>query len=69
MKMIVISFNSEAATGGVLEKKAALRNFTEFTGNHLCHSLFFNKVTDIIKKETLAQVFSCEFFQMEKYIF
>ena len=25
-------------------KKGALRNFAKFTGNHLCQSLFFNKV-------------------------
>ena len=25
-------------------KKDALRNFTKFTGKHLCQSLFFNKV-------------------------
>ena len=25
-------------------KKGVLRNFTKFTGNHLCQSLFFNKV-------------------------
>ena len=33
---------SEAATRGVL--KGVLRNFTKFTGKHLCQSLFFNKV-------------------------
>ena len=25
-------------------KKVVLRNFTKFTGKHLCQSLFFNKV-------------------------
>ena len=49
-------------------KKVALRNFTKFTGKHLCYSIFFNKVAGLspeacnfIKKETLPQVFSCEF--------
>ena len=46
-------------------KKGVLRNFTKFTGKHLCQSLLFNKVAgaacNFIKKETLAQVFSCEF--------
>ena len=28
-------------------KKAALRNFTKFTGKHLCQSLFFNKVAGL----------------------
>ena len=43
-------------------EKGVLRNFSKFTEKHLCQSLFFNKVAGIaIKKETLAQVFSCEF--------
>ena len=37
-------------------------NFPKFTGKHLCQSLFF-------KKETLAQVFSCEFCEISKNIF
>ena len=28
-------------------KTGVLRNFTKFTGNHLCQSLFFNKVTGV----------------------
>ena len=28
----------------VLYKKGVLRNFTKFTGKHLCQSLFFNSV-------------------------
>ena len=28
-------------------KKGVLRNFTKFTGKHLCQSLFFNKVADV----------------------
>ena len=46
--------------------KGVLGNFTKFTGKHLHQSLFFNKVAGLrpeacnfIKKETLAQVFSC----------
>ena len=34
-------------------KKAVLKNFAKVKEKHLCQSLFF-------KKETLAQVFSCE---------
>ena len=52
--------------------KSVLRNFTKFTGNHLCQSLFFNKVAracNFIKKETLAQVFSCEFCEILKNTF
>ena len=56
-------------------KKGVLRNFTKFTGKHLCQSLFFNKVTDLrpacnfIKKETPAQVFSSEFCEISKNSF
>ena len=28
-------------------KKGVLRNFTKFTGKHLCQRLFFNKVEDL----------------------
>ena len=34
--------------------------FAKFTGKHLCQSLHF------IKKETLAQVFSCEFCEISR---
>ena len=44
--------------------KGVLRHFTKFTGKHLCQSLFFKK--DFIKKEALAQVFSCEFCEISK---
>ena len=42
------------------------------SGKHLCQSLFFNKVSEacnFIKKEKLAQVFSCEFCEISKNIF
>ena len=45
-------------------KKRVLRNFTKFTGKHLCQSLFFTKV-----EETPAQVFSCEFCEISKNTF
>ena len=44
-----------------------IKNFKKFTGKHLCQSLFFNKV--FIKKETLAQVFSCKFCEISKNTF
>ena len=51
-------------------KKGVLRNFTKFTGKHLCQSFFLNKVAaSFIKKETLAQVFSCEFCEISKSTF
>ena len=46
-------------------KKGALRNFAKFTGKHLYQSLFLNKVVglacNLIKKESLAQVFPVNF--------
>ena len=50
-------------------RKDVLRNFAKFTGKHLCQSLFFNKVFNFIKKETLAQVYSCEFCEISKSTF
>ena len=57
-------------------KKDVLRNFVKFTGKHLCQSIFFNKVAGLspeacnfIKKETLAQVFSCGFCEISKNTF
>ena len=57
-------------------KKRVLRNFTDFTGKHLCQSLFFNKVASLrpeacnfIKKEALAQVFFSEFCEISKNTF
>ena len=54
-------------------KKGVLKNFAKFTGKHLCQSLFFDKVAgaacSFIKKETLAQMFSCEFCEISKNTF
>ena len=68
--------NIESSRPEVFCKNGALRNFSKFTGKHLCQSLFFNKVAGIkpeacnsIKKETLAQVFSCEFCEISKNTF
>ena len=42
-----------------------LKYFAKFTGKYLHQSLFFNKVSgavdNFVKKEALAQVFSCKF--------
>ena len=57
---------TEAVTKDVLLKKGVLKNFVKFTGKHLCQSLFFNKVAE---KETLVQVFSCEFCGISKNTF
>ena len=51
-------------------RKDVLGNFAKFTGEHLFQSLFFNKVAGkFIKKEALAQVFSCEFCEIFKSTF
>ena len=50
-------------------KEGVLRNFAKNTGKYLCESLFFNNVAGLcnfIKKEALAQVFSCEFCEIFK---
>ena len=46
-------------------KKGVFRNFAKFTGKHLCQSHFCLH----IKKETLAQVLSCEFYEISKNTF
>ena len=43
-------------------KKGVLRNFAKFTGKHL-------EACKFIKKETPAQVFSCQFFEIFKNTF
>ena len=52
-------------------KKDVLKNFAKFTGKYLCQSHFFSKLQacNFIKKEILAQVFSCEFCEMFKNTF
>ena len=54
-------------------KTGVLGNIEKFTGKHLCQSLFFNKVAgqafNFVKKEALAQEFSCEFFEISKNTF
>ena len=49
-------------------KKGVLRNFTKFTGKHVPES-FRPKACNFIKKETLAEVFSCEFCEFSKNTF
>ena len=61
---IVISDTLRSCRPEVFCKKGVLRNFTKSKGKHLCQSLFFN-----IKKESLAQVFFCEFCEISKNTF
>ena len=50
-------------------KKGFPRNFTKFIGKYQRQSLFFNKVAGFIRKDTLAQVFSCGFWEISKNTF
>ena len=54
-------------------RKGFLRNFATVTGKRICQSLFLNKIAgwacNFIKKETLAQVFYCEFCEISKNTF
>ena len=43
----------------VFSKKDILRNFAKFTGEHLCHSPFFNKVASSCK---FCEIFNNTFF-------
>ena len=47
-------------------KKCVLRSFAKFTGKHLCQRA---SGLQLCKKETLAQVFSCQFCQFSKSTF
>ena len=71
MLKIVFLFRSSHRRCSV--RKGVLRNFAKFTEEHLCQSLFFNKVRpkacNFIKKETLSQVFSFAFCGISKYTF
>ena len=63
---------SEAVVRRCSVKKGVRRNFTKFTGKHLCQRLFFNKVAGLcnfIKKESLAQVFSSEYCEISRSTF
>ena len=59
---------TETATGGALCKK---RKFRKIHRKTLVPEPFFNKAQacNFIKKETLAQVFSCEFWNISKNTF
>ena len=59
---MVRSTNLRSSRPKVYCKIVVLRNFAKFTGKHLCQSPFF-------KKETLAQVFFCEFCEISRNTF
>ena len=44
------SFRSRSSHQRCTVRKGVLRNFSKFTGNHLCQSLFLNKIAGIPQK-------------------
>ena len=58
----------------MFSKRSALKSFAKFTGKWLFQSLFFNNVAGrrpatLLKKESQAQLFSCEFCGIFKNTF
>ena len=39
--------NSEAVAQRCSVEKSVLKNFSKFTGKHMCQSIFFNKVASL----------------------
>ena len=65
---------TEEVVQGCSVKKSFLRNFTKFTGKHLCQSLFFNKVAGIrpvtlLKKRLWHMCFLVNFMKLLKTLF
>ena len=64
----VLCGNHRNSRPEVFCKKGVLRNFAKFAGKHLYQRLFSNKVASLackfVKKEPLAQVFSCQFCEI-----
>ena len=71
--LIILWLKLRSSRQEVFWEKVILRNFTKLTGKQLCQGLFFNKVAykacNFIKKEALAQVFSCEFCETSRNTF
>ena len=70
--LTIVNFRSSRPA--VFYKKGGIKNFANFTGKHLCQSLFFNKLQaeaacNFIKKENLTQMFPCEFCEISMKIF
>ena len=70
--MFLLQNSVKSSRPKVFCKKDVPKTFAKFTGKHLCQSVFFNKVAGhatLLKKETLKQVFSCEFCKISKNTF
>ena len=57
---------SKSSRSDVFCKKDVLRNFTKFTGKHLCQSLFFNKVAGLLKKRLWQRYFPVNFVKFPR---
>ena len=53
----------------VFSEKTCSQKFHKIRRKHLCQSLFFKTSLQLCKKETLVQVFSCEFCEIFKNTF
>ena len=53
----------------MFNKKCVFINFAKFTGKHLCWSLFFNKVADLLKKRLKHRSFPVNFAEVLKKTF
>ena len=72
----IIACKSQKQSPEVFYEKDVVKNSKKLTGKHVYQSLFFDKVSGIrplacnfIKKETLAQVLSCEFCKILEHLF
>ena len=65
---VLLKGYSQMQSGDVFCKKGVLKNFAKFTGKHQVPEFFFNKVAGlslkVYSKETLTQIFSCEFCEI-----
>ena len=70
--IVALSFQKHSPE--VFYKKNVLRNFTKFTGKHLCQSLFINKVAGLrpatlLKKRLLYRCFPVNFVKLLRTLF
>ena len=72
-KLLTFHQNTEAATEGVLQEKVLLEIWQNSQESTSARISFLIKLQaqgcSLIKKETLAQVFSCEFCEISKNTF
>ena len=63
----IICFMERSSRLDVLCQKGVLRHFAKFTGKHLCHGLFFNKVAGGATVEIEIFVLLAETFQFSNF--